>query len=614
MLALLLLLSTGALLTFSVMASIYFGVVASAVLLFTYCVLVASDLMRIFWSDQSSQHWHGRFSTSVGEALAGRFQLANLRAETAAWEAEQSRNLAAGVRRDPLFRELIGSGGWRRDGLSALAPRVAQYARSRSRAAAVAINLWDDTDSNDDAIALLGVDGARFLSLIKRGSELARRKIPLDSAANWFASFGFSDVLIEGGCVSERGGLIIWLGFPPSVRRTQTEERFVVDLQEALTDELAYSQELRKLVGEPQAGRNPELLAQFSHDIRSPLSNVKAILSLLRLEELRPDSAELVEVALSNCTGVEAVVEDVLDLSRVRAGAAPRKFEPIALQGIVEDVIESFRVAAQMRGLSLKSESPAELLWVMGDKNQLRRIVTNLVSNAIKYTPYGAVSVALRSARSSEAEVSVSDTGLGMSAEQIGGLFQPFTRYQGDKIEGAGLGLSIAKLLTEQHGGRIEVQSSPGKGSVFSLVLPAVEVASDSNASSPSSSRELLSGARIVVVDDDVDCVRSLARLLKRFGHEVFEAVTVHDALSLINFESPDVVITDGAMPGGGGKRVLQYVGDRTPVIVLSGSLEEKSDLFALGAAAVMEKPCDPYDLQKTIEQITLHAPFRASA
>jgi DNA-binding response OmpR family regulator len=116
------------------------------------------------------------------------------------------------------------------------------------------------------------------------------------------------------------------------------------------------------------------------------------------------------------------------------------------------------------------------------------------------------------------------------------------------------------------------------------------------------------------VVDDDADCARSLARLLRHFGHEVFEAVTVHDALSLINFESPQIVITDGAMPGGGGKRVLQYVGNRAPVIVLSGSLEGESDLSALGAAAVMEKPCDPAELNRVIEQLTQHTPIRATA
>ena len=113
---------------------------------------------------------------------------------------------------------------------------------------------------------------------------------------------------------------------------------------------------------------------------------------------------------------------------------------------------------------------------------------------------------------------------------------------------------------------------------------------------------------RILVVDDDVDVVQSLAKLLTRQGHEVMHAVTVHDALSIINFDSPDLIITDTSMPGGGGKRLLQFVTDGgrdTPVVFLSGDTSKEQELKALGAVAVLEKPCEFEELCAVVAAVT---------
>jgi CheY-like chemotaxis protein len=203
-----------------------------------------------------------------------------------------------------------------------------------------------------------------------------------------------------------------------------------------------------------------------------------------------------------------------------------------------------------------------------------------------------------------------------MSSEQVGRLFEPFTRFQGSEIEGVGLGLSIVKMLTEQHGGAIEVQSTPGQGSVFTLRFPAT-VATEQPAAAKNIPIAAVAGKRILVVDDDADVVQSLAKLLKRDGHEPLQAVTVHDALSILNFDTPDLVITDASMPGGGGKRILNFVteGRRDiPVVFLSGDISKEQEFKALGAAAVLEKPCDFDELRALLSSLGASGSQRALA
>ncbi|NDC38795.1 MAG: response regulator, partial [Proteobacteria bacterium] len=510
-------------------------------------------------------------------------------------------------------------GEWRRDGLGALAAKATRYLHSRSRSAAVAVHVWNE-DTNTSA--LLGVEGERFSAVLQRHGDLARQGAVVATESPLFAQFGFPRALMQVAKAGALGGVVVWLGYPEQIAVTPLEQRIISELAEALADEMLYSAELAKLNASVSAPPKPAMLAQFSHDIRSPLSNVKAILSLLRLEELRGETAQLVAVALSNCRGVEAVVEDVIDLSRVQAGKLSRRQEHIKLEPLVSEVVDGFGVTARMRGLELITRFSDGPLAMTGDSNQLRRMITNLVSNALKYTKFGAVTVILRRALNQSVEISVADTGVGMSEDQVARLFEPFTRFQGAEIEGVGLGLSIVKMLTEQHGGVIDVSSTPGQGSVFTLRFPLsagsnevveVGVQSADQASSP----RLAPSKRILVVDDDADLVQSLSKLLKRDGHEVVQAVTVHDALSIINFDTPELIITDASMPSGGGKRILSFVIESRrdiPVVFLSGDTSREQEFKALGAAAVLEKPCDFEQLRALLIEASPPKPRQALA
>lgn len=568
------------------------GLVGAGGVLGVYAVVLLADLLCFQTERPGGLPLTEELRSSLARSLRERLQGFVMRAEAFEWQGAQVEVLGAGVRRDPLFRELITSGAWRSEGSKALAAQAVRYLRARSRSGAVAVHVWDQSTAST---ALLGVDGERFKSLLERYGAVVAQGGLISAEDGAFQQFGFPQVLMRGVRMPELGGVVLWAGYPQQIAVTSLEERFLVELSEALSDEMRYSSELMKVAAPSALQQKPAMLEQFSHDIRSPLSNVKAILSLLRVEELRAETAQLVEVALSNCRGVEAVVEDVIDLSRVRAGVMVRRTEIVELAPLVEEVVEGFRVTARMRGLELAFRCPSERLVIRGDKNQLRRVITNLVSNALKYTKFGTVSVSLRRGAGEVIEVVVADTGVGMSQEQLGKLFEPFTRFHGEEIEGVGLGLSIVKLLVEQNAGTIAVESSPDRGSVF--VLSFAEVLCEE---SKSEQRATVVGAarkrRILIVDDDLDSVQSLSKLLARDGHEVLPAVTVHDALSIVNFDPPEIVITDAAMPGGGGRRILQFIqsGRREiPVVFLSGNITNEQELRALGAAAVLEKPCD---------------------
>jgi signal transduction histidine kinase/ActR/RegA family two-component response regulator len=591
---------SGMVLAGSAVLGVGVGVIGAAGVLCVYATLLFSDLLQFAPSGDRTIPAPEDLITSPVRALRARFHGLVMRAEAFQWQGEQVQALSAGVRRDPLFRELVMSGGWRAGGAEALAGQVARYLKARSRAAAVATQVWNAKGTSS---AFLGVDGERFKGLFERQCELVRQGVALSPESGLFEQFGFPKALMRAGLAAELGGAVVWIGFPEGIALTPLEERFLGELAEAVSDELRYSAEVAKLTAGSPATQKPAMLAQFSHDIRSPLSNVKAILALLRLEELRPETVQLVEVALSNCRGVEAVVEDVIDISRMQAGKLQRKDSEVELEPLIDEVVEGFRVTAKMRGLSLSAQYPRERLVMRGDRNQLRRMVTNLLSNALKYTKFGAVTVTLARAVGDAVEIRFADTGVGMSKEQVARLFEPFTRFQGDDIEGVGLGLSIVKTLTAQHDGVIEVESTPGKGSVFVLRFPLAQATSDGVAESREASNSGYQGPRqrILVVDDDADLVRSLAKLLTRDGHEVLQAVTVHDALSIVNFDNPDLVLTDAAMPSGGGRRILQFITDGRrdiPVVFLSGDISKEQEFKALGAAAVLEKPCDFEDLR----------------
>jgi signal transduction histidine kinase/ActR/RegA family two-component response regulator len=404
---------------------------------------------------------------------------------------------------------------------------------------------------------------------------------------------------------------VVWLGYTAARPPTPYDETRLRAGVGALEEDLALAgtvEALSSRVAEVESlnREKSDFIAHISHDIRSPLNNIRAILSLLRDSvgwdgEGSSDSGELIEVALRNCDALGDIVADVLDFSRHKAGRLTARPERVDLGAIVGDVIESFRVAARQKGLALECSVPREETAAWADSRHLRRIVTNLIGNAVKYTERGSVQVSVGVVEGT-VRVRVVDTGVGMTPEEVTRLFRPFTRFASPECEGVGLGLTVSRILAELNGGAVEVASTFRVGSTFELRVPRYIELGMSEATHEERAEDM--GAQSVkpitalIVDDDPDSVASLARALSTYGVVSAVATSVIDAVGVYNFSPPDVVITDARMPHGGGERLITFVeraGLGTPVFVLSGfgHVDEARALIDGGATGVFQKPVD---------------------
>lgn len=223
-------------------------------------------------------------------------------------------------------------------------------------------------------------------------------------------------------------------------------------------------------------------VANASHELRTPLTVVKLRAEALRAGALNePERADqFVEDIEFEVDRLSYMVNDLLDLSRIEAGMSAQKFRPLRIEAIATDVYETFSIRAARAGVELTIETEPNLPQVDGNEDQIRRVLYNLVENAVKYTPRsGTVSLKVYSNhKKNQVTVLVSDTGSGIPAEHLPHLFERFYRVEATRprysaTKGSGLGLAIAKTIIEAHGGKIGVSSQPGEGSTFWVTLPA---------------------------------------------------------------------------------------------------------------------------------------------
>jgi PAS domain S-box-containing protein len=219
-----------------------------------------------------------------------------------------------------------------------------------------------------------------------------------------------------------------------------------------------------------------EFVGTVSHELRTPLTAIKGFIELVLDGDAGPvqdTQREFLEVAARNADRLGAIINDILDVSRIESQQLEIRTEPIDLAAVLEDVLLTFRVMAKNKGLTLRQEV-AKLPKVLGDASRLVQVFSNLVSNAIKYTPKGEVGIKAI-VTGDRVEVVVHDSGIGLTQEEQGQLFTKFFRGQNSVVAdsgGTGLGLVIAKAIVERHQGTIDVESRPGEGTRFRVVLP----------------------------------------------------------------------------------------------------------------------------------------------
>jgi PAS domain S-box-containing protein len=359
-----------------------------------------------------------------------------------------------------------------------------------------------------------------------------------------------------------------------------------------------------------------EFLARMSHELRTPLNAILGYAQLLQRDAgIGATQRAQIETIRRSGEHLLTLINDVLDLARIEAGKLDVAAVDTDLGALVRDVSAMFRQRAEHARLVFTSElaEPYPEL-VRADDRRLRQILINLLGNAVKFTPSGEVRLRVRATRIAgnrwRIVFEVADTGIGIAADDLQRIFDPFFQVAGGNSEGIGLGLAITRRLVDALGGELAVQSAPGKGTTFTLTLETEAHGRTARVPRTDARVRGYSGARrrVLVVDDNADNRAVLAGWLAPLGFEVQEAVDGEAAVAAVTNFAPDAVLLDLVMPGTSGlaaaTRIRALDLPRSPriVAVTANAFEEaRQQSLGEGCDAFLTKPVDFEQLRETL-------------
>jgi two-component system, sensor histidine kinase len=367
-------------------------------------------------------------------------------------------------------------------------------------------------------------------------------------------------------------------------------------------------------------------LANMSHELRTPFQGLLGMLSLLSETHLSSTQHDYTHTALKSARHLLGILNDILDVSTVETGLLRLRTGAVHLPGLVGEVQDLMVAAAHEKNLSLTVQLDPELpQWIEADATRLSQILFNLLSNSIKFTDAGSVAVrcawlpATSHNPTEGLRIEVRDTGIGMDSATLAGLFSRF--YQGDlsihrRYGGTGLGLEISRTLAQLMGGTIDVASTLGQGSVFTVVLPL------HRAQAPASTTPLpvanLNSLQILIADDHPINVKYLRILLEKMGHAVTTCENGAAALAQVRQQRFDVVLMDLHMPEMDGVtatraiRQLEGVAGQTPVVMVSADILNNTRQSAIDAGAneFIAKPLLIDGLRQVLARCTAPSPL----
>jgi len=395
--------------------------------------------------------------------------------------------------------------------------------------------------------------------------------------------------------------------------RKQAEQR-IQALNESFTRELSTANqqlELRNREVERANRLKSEFLASMSHELRTPLHTIIGFSELLA-EELEGPLNEKQKRFMSHIhqdsLHLLELINEVLDLSKIEAGRLELRLETFDLIAAVDEALSSAKALGAQKSIAIESHVPGGIS-LYGDRLRVKEILYNLLSNAVKFTPDGGKIRLEATLEPASITISIIDTGIGIAPDKHESVFNKF--YQVGSTtkgvrEGTGLGLAITKRLVEQHGGKIWVESEPGKGSRFSFTLPLM-----AQAVAPQQRDKPL----ILIIDDELAARELLVSYLEPYGYQAAVATSSDEALRQAVELRPDAITLDLVMPGRGGCKLLHELRhtpqtSSIPILVISVLDEEKS-VLAMGASAYLTKPLKKDVFLKELER---HVPRYRSA
>jgi PAS domain S-box-containing protein len=370
-----------------------------------------------------------------------------------------------------------------------------------------------------------------------------------------------------------------------------------------------------------------EFLATVSHELRNPLNAIVGWIHLLRSGNLDAvKSSKAVETIERNVHLQTALIDDILDVSRIMRGKINLNFRTVRMGAVIEAALAAVRPTADAKGVALDCEMAAASDEISGDADRLQQIVWNLLSNAIKFTPRDGLVVIRTEQHGAELTLTVRDTGQGISADFIPRVFDRFSQADSGSTRahgGLGLGLAIVRHLVELHAGTVEAASAgPGQGAIFSVHLPLQSAKAVTGGNDPNQTAAgplKLEGVSILVVDDESDSREVLAEILRQYGAQTNTAASANDALFEIARSTPQVLLSDIGMPSVDGYELIRRIREQisaNEMIALAltglGSGKDKERALAEGFQQCIVKPVDPAQLVETIEQQLIARPHPA--
>jgi signal transduction histidine kinase/DNA-binding response OmpR family regulator len=453
-------------------------------------------------------------------------------------------------------------------------------------------------------LSQLGVEEERVLDILPPNLQLLTEQIIGKQKSLTDVQVNYKDRILLWTLAPMRGQSIIHCYGEDVTEAKQAEEEARAALVEKLSAESANH-------------AKSQFLANMSHELRTPLNAILGYSQMLEEEaeedgygQILPDLQKIQTAGKHLLT----LINEILDLSKIEAGRMELYLEEFDLDALLDEVVSTTQPLAKNNGNKIDIHRSGRLGQVRSDATKLRQILLNLISNATKFTKNGHISVYTSSDKVGDRDwftFEIQDSGIGMTAEQLKRLFQPFSQADGSttrKYGGTGLGLAITKRFCEMLGGDISVVSKAGHGTTFSVRLPAIvrETGNISRSANQTLNKSLLHNATtkqhetdktVLVIDDDPDILNMIKFYLNNEGFHVVTANDGHTGLQLAREIRPDIITLDVMMPGVDGWTVLKQLKEdpqlqNIPVTMLT-TLDEEGLGFALGADDYLFKPID---------------------
>ncbi len=351
-------------------------------------------------------------------------------------------------------------------------------------------------------------------------------------------------------------------------------------------------------------------LATMSHEIRTPLNAIVGFSEMLVADECSgQERDEYLGIIRKNSSLLLQLIDDILDLSRIESGRTETRFEQVPLLELLDEVekIHRMRLTGEVK---LETEYPEEEVVFMTDRNRLTQVLFNFMSNAIKNTERGSITLGARVGEQ-WVELFVRDTGVGIPESRISQIFDHFEKLN-DAVQGTGLGLSICRSIAERLGGQIDVKSREGRGSTFSIRLPCRPSHLSEVAEAPEAAGQEGGGAtdgrKVILVAEDLEVNFKLLNALLRQEYELRWVPNGREAVDSFVRERPDLILMDIKMPVMNGIEAaerIRAISPEVPIIAVTAHAfySEQQQAMAAGCNAIVSKPYSAEDLKKTIKK-----------